>query len=492
MYRKKSTAEVNQYQVVCVEDLVPQNHLLRQINRAIDFSFIYDEVKGLYKEREWGKPGIDPVSLFKIVFIQYLYGIPSMRRTIAEIQVNVAYRWFIGYGLTEPVPHFSTFGKNYSRRFAGTDVFERIFSRILDEAVRCGFVDPEAIFIDGTHIRANANLKKATKASVTVEAKRYQKQLDEEVAQDRAAHGKKPLKNERDGGDGDGDGEAGKAGGSGGETKIVTKSPTDPDCGLFCKGQHEKQMAYVSNAACDKHGFVLAAEVAAGNVHDSLMFDGVYEKAKARFPEITIVAADSAYRTPWIAKQVLEDGRILLCPYKRPMTPEGYFKKREYIYDPATDTVRCPNDQVLHFSTTNREGYREYKSDPAICKDCPCREQCTKSISCQKTVTRHIWEHHLEVVEALRREPSMRAVYAKRKETIERVFADAKVKHGMRFTQMRGLAKVTMQVLLTFACMNLKKLAKWKAKNGLLPPFFSLLFCFFQKTWKVEQNPAAA
>ena len=78
MYRKKERNAQKEIQFVCLEDLVPKNHILRDIDAAIDFDFIYDEVKELYKQKEWGKPGIDPVSLFKIVFIQYLFGIRSM------------------------------------------------------------------------------------------------------------------------------------------------------------------------------------------------------------------------------------------------------------------------------------------------------------------------------------------------------------------------------------------------------------------------------
>ena len=150
-----------------------------------------------------GNPSIDPVVLFKIVFVQYLYGIRSMRQTIREIEVNVAYRWFIGYDLTEDIPHFSTFGKNYKRRLDGTDIFERIFGHILEGAVGGGFVDASAIFIDGTHIRANANKKKYVKEVVAIEAKRYQKELDEEINRDREEHGKKPLKDRKDDDDGE-------------------------------------------------------------------------------------------------------------------------------------------------------------------------------------------------------------------------------------------------------------------------------------------------
>ena len=131
MYRKKDRMGQKEIKFVSLEDLVPEDHLLRKIDAAISFEFIYDEVKGMYSEADWGNPGIDPVSLFKIVFVQYLFGIRSMRQTIREIEVNTAYRWFIGYDLFEKIPHFSTFGKNYSRRFAGTEIFERVFLHIL-------------------------------------------------------------------------------------------------------------------------------------------------------------------------------------------------------------------------------------------------------------------------------------------------------------------------------------------------------------------------
>lgn len=106
------------------------------------------------------------------------------------------------------------------------------------------------------------------------------------------------------------------------------------------------------------------------------------------------------------------------------------------------------------------------------------RAQCTESKNAQKVVTRHVWEDYMERAEDIRHTPKGKEVYQKRKETIERVFADAKVKHGLRFTQYRGLARLRMQVLLTFACMNLKKLATWKRKKGLLPPVLGDLFRF--------------
>jgi transposase len=464
-------------QMISIEDLVPENHILRDIDKAIDFKFIYDEVKDMYSS-ETGRPSVDPVVLFKIVLIQYTFGIRSMRQTIKEIEVNMAYRWFLGYGMTDKVPHSSTFGKNYVRRFADTDIFEKIFERILQEAIKCKFVDASAVFIDATHIKASANKKKAINEVVKVEAKHYQKELMAEIEKDRDNHDKKPLKDKDD---------------DEPPTKNIKVSTTDPECGLFHKGEHKVEFAYTAHTACDKHNFVLGCDVSAGNVHDSVMFDGLYKNVLSKFPQIEMVALDSGYKTPWIMKQIFDSGRLPATPYKRPMTKEGFFKKYEYVYDEYYDCVICPNNQVLRYTTTNREGYKEFKSDPKVCKNCPMRLKCTESKDCIKVVTMHVWDEYLELAEDVRHSPRGKEIYALRSQTIERIFADAKEKHFMRYTQLRGMAKLEMQVILTFACMNLKKLASWKKKNGLLHPILQFVFQILLKLrekstryWKLD------
>jgi transposase len=162
MLKKKNRGIINQIEFVSIDDLVPQNHLLRAIEKSINFDFIYDEIKDLYSENI-GRPSIDPVVLIKLLMLQALYGIRSMRQTIKEVEVNVAYRWFLGYGLQEKIPHFSTLGKNYERRFKESDLFEKIFTRVLMEAIESGFVRTDAVFIDATHVKASANKNKYVK-----------------------------------------------------------------------------------------------------------------------------------------------------------------------------------------------------------------------------------------------------------------------------------------------------------------------------------------
>ena len=139
--------------MISVEQLVPQNHILRKINKHINFDFIYDLVEDMYC-LDNGRPSVDPVVLMKLTFIQYLFNIKSMRQTIKEVEVNIAYRWFLGLDFYDDIPHFTTFSQNYRRRFKDTDIFEQIFSEILKQAMSYGVVDTKLQFVDSTHLKA--------------------------------------------------------------------------------------------------------------------------------------------------------------------------------------------------------------------------------------------------------------------------------------------------------------------------------------------------
>ncbi len=462
-------------EMVDTEGLMPKEHLLRKIDAAVDFNRIYEIVEPLYSEDN-GRPSVDPVVLFKMVLIQHLYGLPSLRRTAEEISANICYRWFLGYTLQEETPHFSTVSYNFRHRFT-TEIVDQVFAWILEEVAEAGYLAPSAVFIDGTHIKANANTKKQVKAEIPVASKRYAKELMEEVNADREAHGKKSFddddappaspKKKRDN-------TSKKKLARRKKAKTVTQSVTDPDSGLFVKGEHKRQFAYEAHTACDANGFVLETVVTPGNVHDSVAFDDIYDQVTEKFPEVETIVADSAYKTPHICKKVFDDDRVLSTAYKRPQTMKGGHEWWKYVYDEYYDCVICPEYQILKYSTTNRDGYREYKSDPKVCANCPTRELCTRSKDCVKTVQRHIWKDYEELADDARYTPKYQKLYARRKETIERVFADAKEKHAMRYTQYRGLAQVTKWVRLKFAAMNLKKLATWKWKSRLHPNCFVL------------------
>ena len=461
---EKNVQNRNQVEIICIEDLVPQDHLLRKIERAVDFKKIYAFVEDLYCTDN-GRPSIDPVILFKMVLIQHLYGIRSLRRVAEEVSANIYYRWFLGYAIHEQTPHFSTLSYNFRHRF-NEETVDKIFNWILDEIANEGYLNPEAVFIDGTHIKANANKNKKIKEQVPVAAKRYTAELLEEINADREAHGKKPFddyekppkfKNQKK--KDNTSKKKLKRRKKDAKTREVTKSTTDPESGLFVKGDHKRQFAYEAHTACEMNGYVVGVEVTPGNVHDSVAFDDVYDEVVEKFPEVETVVADSAYKTPHICKKIFDDERVISTAYKRPMTKEGNHPWYTYVYDEHYDCIICPEYKVLTYSTTNRDGYREYKSNPKVCEHCPTRHLCTASKDFVKTVTKHIWHEYVERAEDIRHTPKYAELYKQRKEKIERVFADAKEKHAMRYTPYRGLTAVRNWVKLKFAAMNLKKYA---------------------------------
>ena len=163
----------NVIEMVGIESLVPAEHLLRKIDKAVDFKHLYEMVEPLYSEDN-SRPSIDPVVLFKMVLIQHLYGLPSLRRTAEEVNLNVAYRWFLGYTLQEETPHFSTMSYHFRHRFTEKTVDQ-------EEIAEAGYLSPKAVFIDGTHIKANANNKKQVKVQIPAASRHYAKELMEEV-----------------------------------------------------------------------------------------------------------------------------------------------------------------------------------------------------------------------------------------------------------------------------------------------------------------------
>ena len=301
----------------------------------------------------------------------------------------------------------------------------------------------------------------------------YSGQLRREVNAEREKLGKKPIEDDHD------DDEPKSP--AGGGTVEKTVSTTDPDSGMFVKGEHERQFAYEAHTVCDSRGFVLGVEVTAGNVHDSVAWDKVYDEVTHRH-NVQFVTMDAGYKTPWIAKKILDDGKVPILPYTRYNGNSERYKPWEYRYDPANDTYICPRGGVLRHTTTDRDGKRTYRSTPEKCRECPCKGKCGANEKGQKVFTTHIWQEYLDLVEQIRKTERAKKIYAQRKEMIERVFADAKEKHAMRYTHHRGLAAVTRWVRLKYAAMNLKKLANWSWSNSSISQILFVVWPHYNKT----------
>lgn len=121
---------------VDIESLIPETHLLRKIERMVSFDFIYDLLAPYYPAT--GRPSVDPVSMFKMILIGYLYGIKSERRLVEEVQLNIAYRWFCGFELDDTIPNHSTFSKTRTRKWQQSSLFQKAFYEIVKQCIDSG------------------------------------------------------------------------------------------------------------------------------------------------------------------------------------------------------------------------------------------------------------------------------------------------------------------------------------------------------------------
>lgn len=446
-------------EIVNLEEMVPQNHFLRVIEKYFDWNFIYEEVEKEYSK--FGRPSIDPVVLFKIHILKFLFNEDSLRKTYESLKYNNLYRWFIGYELNEEVPDHSTYSQNYKRKFSKLekDILQTVFDKVIDLLVEENCLDMTNVYIDSTNTKAYANKKKNHKEMVKIEAKKYQRDLDIEIAlrqldredlteEEFLEEVEKIIKCNEEVETNEVIGE-----------KEVIKSDTDKDAGMLYKNEKEKMFGYNSTVICDNNNYALTVDVNPSNMHDSVAFYPAFEKLINKFgtSEIVNFLGDAAYKTPHICKTLLDLELIPLFPYKRPMTKEGYFKKYEYIYDEYNDIYICPEGKDLIPTSINKDGYIKYKADEKDCMNCPFKYKCTKMKA--KEILRHVWEGAKEMVEELRYDLKNQEEYKKRPSHIERLYADGKMKFGLGKTYFRGKERVSRELTLLYACMNLKKFA---------------------------------
>lgn len=252
------------------------------------------------------------------------------------------------------------------------------------------------------------------------------------------------------------------------ETKETKVSTTDPESGYMMRDGKPEGFFYLDHRTVDhKFNIITDVHVTPGNVHDSTPYLERLELQVKKFgfdQTLEAVVLDAGYYTAHICKKLQTKG-VYAVIGSRSYTPvKGLIAKWRFKYDATHDVYICPQKQELPYSTTDREGYRQYKSDPAICKDCPLLRECTRSRNKQRVLTRHVWQDSKEWVKQNGRTRSGKYLYRLRYQTIERSFADAKELHGLRYCRFRGKRKVLEQALMTAICQNVKKIANHLAK----------------------------
>lgn len=452
---KQPEVPQQELELVTIESLVPVDHLLRRIDASIDLEFIRERVRHLYSADN-GRPALDPVVLFKLLLIGYLFGIRSERQLMREVQCNAAYRWYLRLKLTDKVPDASTLSQNRRRRFRDSDIYQKLFDEIVELAIQQGLVTGEVLYTDATHLKASANKNKFDVVRVEVKPVEYLAQLEQAIEEDRAEEGKRELKP--------------KASAPG--TKEIKVSRTDKDAGYMVREGKPKGFFYLDHRTVDgKHAIITDTHATPATVHDSVPYLRRLDRQRERFGfQVRAVGLDAGYANSAIAHGLEQRGIYGVTGYRQPNHGEGLFGKRKFRYDAERDVYVCPNQQLLEYRATNRQGYRQYHSHPEHCRACPLRLQCTRSKNMVKIITRHVWQAARDRVDSHRLEPQGKRIYERRKETVERSFADAKQLHGHRYARMRGLNNVREQCLLAATAQNMKKIALLLSRITLLLP----------------------
>ena len=452
MTRGKKQNQQLKMELVMLDQLVKADHDLRRIDKYIDFDFIYDLVEPYYANDK-GRPSIDPIVLFKMSLIQALDGIRSEEKLVDAIHHNMAYRWFLGYGLTEPIPDHSTISHNRAVRFKDSTIYEEIFNEIVLMAIDRGLVKGNIVYTDSTHVKANASNSKynnITEEHVIEEDESLLMLINDK----RISKGQKPLKAQ--------------------ESKIEIHnrkvSKTDPDSGYMHRDRKPIGFYHLVHGTVDNaNNILLSAHVTPGNVHDSTVFidnlEDMFEKL-ALAPKY--VGADAGYFNHDILEELCNKGLTPVIGPRKYAGKKGKKSKYWFEYDPQEDVYRCFEGQVLSYKTTTRQGYVEYESNKDICSHCVNRQQCLyeSSVSGEiekdqsRIIRRHVKEHYADEVRGFMKTETGKKLYQRRKETIERAFADLKELMGLRYAHYRGSHGVKAQVLMTGVAYNAKKIAR--------------------------------
>ena len=439
------------YYQLSLDRLVPRDHLLRRIAEGVDFSFVRPLCRPYYSHT--GQPSIDPVVIFKMLLIGYLYGITSERRLADEVGLHLGYRWFLGYDFDVATPDHSVLSKARAR--LGSGVFEEFFRQSIELCRQAGLLDEGPVYVDSTLIRAGASVDSLKRREDLVQpplsVTEYLRRLDEE--NDPPGEEESPP-----------DSEASEPTPGSGRRLPPNQelvSRTDPEATLVDRPDFGRHLAYKAHLAVSgRCGQVITSAVATTGAaaDEHLLPEVLWQHRRLSRLGVPAVVADAKYGT---TVNYLYLGQ-LGTPAFVPTTRFGNLRKdiwgREYfVWLPEEDAYRCPAGQKLRRSA-NVSGTRrvQYRAPKGSCLSCPSRAQCAPS-GRERTIHRSWAQEFVEAAEERLASPLGKRRMAERKAYVEGAFGLAKELHGLRQTRFRGRHRVQIQLWLTAAAMNIKK-----------------------------------
>lgn len=412
----KQDPQRSMFQLIDLENLVPEDHLLRQIDRAINLSFIRDRVAPLYTEG-WGRPSVDPELALRMMLLGYLFNLSDLK-LCEEVQMHAGFRWFCRLEFHDPVPDRTTLVKLRRERWGKDGVFDDLMREVVRQCVAAGLVTGKHLAVDGTQVTANAAITSLEAIQPAVSLQEY---LDRFSGKPEEREDKEPPEGgsqpppHRKAGAPDFRGER--------FSNATHRSRTDPEARLYRKASgQEAKLRYLVHDLVDVRSGVIVATTATQATGTAEREAGL-ELLKRAIPVLPRVkgrtlAGDGGYESGAFLVGVLEQG------------VEPYVPLQNMDIEPVPTWKR---------RTLNLHRYRMRKKKR------------------QEVLARN----------RIRMRPKLvrRRVYRGRIR-VERSFAEAKQWHGLDRARSRGLAAMRIQALMTATVQNMKRLARYMGRKG--------------------------
>ena len=436
---------------VCLEKLVPPDHLVRKIGAVLDLSWVSRELAPYYSHT--GRPSVDPELMLRMLIVGYVFAIRSERQLCSEVQVNLAYRWFCGLSVEDSIPDHSVFSRARHERFREADVLRRLFEGVVGTCIDKGLVDGVSFSVDASLIKADVNpvnrvpgdhpIPWPEKASRAV--REYFDALDEESTDAPHGVGRRARK------------------------PRMAISLTDPQANWVAYRRVRSIFAYHANYLIDNGlGIIVDADGSRANrIEENRAALAMVDRVAGRFG-ITPkrLAADTAYGNAQTLKSLTDHGIEPHIPViDKSVRTDGLFSRADFTYDPDRDLYICPGGKLLTTSGTAHDGTTfKYLAKRRECAECPLKPGCTKGP--ERRLARDVNEPVRDYVRALARTPGFKRSRDERKK-VEMAFAHMKRIFKLDRLRLRGLSGARDEILLTATAQNLRKLVKYA---GPAPP----------------------
>lgn len=437
---------------VRMEDIIPENHLLRLIDRHIDLKFVRGKVKHLYSRT--GRPSVDPEVLLRMLLIGYLYGITSERRLCEEVQMHIGYRWFVGLNLEDKVPDHSTFSKNRHERFTESDLFQRIFDEIVNQCISQGLLTGKHLTVDSTYVQANAALKSLEPIVVTMGTGEYIEELEREnpVTEEPWEPGEDyPHRGQK-------------------ISNGTHRSKTDPDARLARKSLKANTQLYhgVTYVMDNRSRIIVGADVGKPDRKTDC------EKALEQIRRIPFafgikpesLGADKGYATGEFIDTLVKERVEPHIPImdSRSQNDRGIYSIGQFSFDAGENQFLCPEGKALRYWGIHKASKQHvYRARTKDCKVCSRKAECTRDRA--RSLSYHIYEESINEARQINQTRAYRISQRMRKR-IEELFGEAKEWMGLRRAKFRRRKFIREQVLMTATVQNLKRMVKLLSKGG--------------------------